>query len=182
VSEIAGAFPAALRPDASVVSVAMPPAHLPPSSSFDVVVDGEAVTIPYRLYNPEPSSVRMGSLSPVQLTMLACLYTRHHDGRVRQRYLRLLAAQANPWVAPFVVQLLGEYVVEIVLDTREYLAQAGEPLRAVYRRFAADNPQFLNLTRQRATSYWDCYYRSRFPDREDYPAFRILRALEEGPR
>ncbi len=42
------------------------------------------------------------------------LGTRHSDGRIREECLRQIVAVDRPWVAPFVVQLLGEYVIKIV--------------------------------------------------------------------
>ena len=39
---------------------------------------------------------------------------RHSDGHVREECLLQIVAVDRPWLAPFVVQLLGEYVIEIV--------------------------------------------------------------------
>lgn len=180
VSALLAAFPAALRTDAVEVAQAMPVARLPATRPFAVGVEGEPVVIPYRLYNPEPTSAVVETLSPTQRTMLACLYTRHHDGHVRQRYLRRVAEEVHPWVAPFVVQLVGEYVVEIVSAVREYLVGIEVPgscLRLVYGRFARENRAFLDLTYQRAASYWDCYYRNLYAARRYYPAFDVLDSL-----
>jgi hypothetical protein len=83
-------------------------------------------------------------------------------------------------VAPFVVQLLGEYVVQIVLAVRCGLADIDVPGTAInraYGRFAATNPAFLGLTYQRAASYWNCYYRNLFVDRRTYPSFPILASI-----
>src|SRR5258708_29026596 len=41
------------------------------------------------------------------------LLTRSTDGYLRQRALRTIIDLEEPWVAPFVVLLVGEYVVEI---------------------------------------------------------------------
>lgn len=80
-------------------------------------MQGETVAIPYRIYNEEPETD--GSERPLtetQQVILHCLYSRHSDGRVRQRHLEKITASSEPWVVPFVVQLAGEYVLEI-LDT-----------------------------------------------------------------
>ncbi|MFD0743142.1 hypothetical protein ACFQ1L_16165 [Phytohabitans flavus] len=111
---------------------------------------------------------------------MACLYTRHHDGYVRQRHLEAIVGKAKTWVAPFVVQLLGEYVVQIILAIRHGLADvdvSGTAIRRAYGRFAAANPAFVGLTYQRAASYWNCYYRSLFVDRRSYPSFSILDSI-----
>lgn len=44
--------------------------------------------------------------------------------------------------------------------------------------FAQENPRFTATTRQRATSYWDCYHRSRYPRLQGYPAFAALEAID----
>lgn len=50
-----------------------------------------------------------------------------------------------------------------------------------YREFVIENAAFLRLTKQRAVSYWACYYRRQFPRKEDYPGFRLICALESAP-
>lgn len=185
VSDLVAAFPSVLRADAVAVAKAMPQTRLPATGPFTVRVEGESVFIPSRVYPAEPGPSALGKLSPVQRAMLACLYTRHHDGHVRQRYLAQVGELACGWVTPFVVQLIGEYVVRIVLDVRELLVGvevAGSAMRAVYGRFAVENPQFLDLTYQRAVSYWDRYYRGWYARRQDYPAFEVLSSLRDVAR
>jgi hypothetical protein len=80
------------------------------------------------------------------------------------------------------VQLIGEYVEEILLVIQRNLlpglATPGGVVDSVYGGFAAENPQFIALTGQRATSYWDCYHRRRHPALADYPGYRLVVALE----
>lgn len=96
--------------------------------------------------------------------------SRNHDGFVRQEYLSRIVASNYTWVPPFVIQLLGEYVVEIL---RVIEANLGNLDRALYTQFLRANRNFLALTEQRIFSYWDCYY--RFSCRkEDYPGFRAM--------
>jgi len=171
------AFPAALNEAVSAAAALMPAAAHEPSESFAVQVGGERVEIPYRIYNPEPP---LEVAYETHRTVLACLSTRHHDGRVRQRHLGWILPQPQTWVVPFVVQLVGEYVVEIVLDIQTGLAELdveGSPERRRYGAFVADNPAFVELTAQRVASYWDCYYRYRYPRRADYPGFTLLSSL-----
>src|SRR4029450_16086 len=126
-----------------------------------VRVDHEQVSIPYRIYNDEPTLDSVRRLSAVQQLVLACLYTRHHNGYVRHRHLDAILPHAEPWVAPFVVQLLGEYGVQIGLIIRQGLPGPGGPgpgTRRVYGQFAGNNPALIALTYQRAVSYWNCYY------------------------
>jgi hypothetical protein len=45
---------------------------------------------------------------------------RHHDGFGRQRQLKTLLDADEPWTAPFIVQLLGEYVIQICRDIERF--------------------------------------------------------------
>jgi hypothetical protein len=177
------AFPAALATDVRAAAQTMPEASLRPAGTFEEVwVRGEYLTIPDRLYNPEPADDLLGRLSAVQVKILHCLYTRHHDGRVRQRHLSQIIDAIDPWIVPFVVQLIGEYVLEIVITIREGLADLDlpdSPHHRAYGRSAADNPDYIFLTSQRVASYWDCYYRSRFPHRY-YPGRILIDSLKDA--
>lgn len=140
-----------------------------------ITLRGQALAIPNRIYLPEPGSA--GGQGDEQLVR-ACLYTRHHDGFVRERQLQhLLGAEAPIWVLPFVVRLLGEYVIEIV---ERIAAQADGATSPSAIEFASENTQFLHLTRQRAASAWACYYRSRFRRFSEYPAARVLHAMQRA--
>lgn len=169
-----------LRREVAVVLDRLPPAQHRSPSSFSVVVGGEPVVIPYRIYHPEPSQWVLRTLTSTQLRILRCLYTRHHDGYVRQRHLGYLLPTPLPWVVPYVVQLVGEYVVEILQLIRSGLAQVevpGSPHHVAYGRFAAANPEFLALTHQRVVSYWNCYYRGSHLQLEEYPGQVVAKSL-----
>lgn len=178
---LAAAFPTSVRQRIPAVLEILPPTRLMPVSSFTVSVQGESVTIPYRLYNDEPESEAQQTLSPDQRTILHCLYTRHHDGRIRHRHLEQASESLQPWVMPFVVQLVGEYVLEILVTIQDQLAELNTPDAAqhtAYGQFLAANPNFLTLTGQRVTSYWNCYYRPAYPNLHTYPGHALLRSLQ----
>lgn len=99
--------------------------------------------------------------------------------RIYRRRLQQIIAIDQPWAVPFVVQLLGEYVIEIVelIEAAFPAVNAGR-----FSEFVLENPKFIATTRRRATSYWDCYYRSRFPELRTYPATTALNAIEQMAR
>jgi hypothetical protein len=139
-----------------------------------VRLGGEDIRIPCRIYSSEPDGRSAGALSDAQRVILSCLYARHHDGFVREKYLGHLLHSAEAWVSPFVLQLLGEYVLEIILViANEIAALRSDP----YTAFVAGNPGFLELTRRRIISYWDCYYRRQFPTFRHYPGFQVFNAM-----
>lgn len=140
-----------------------------------VVVGGEPLRIPARIYCPEPEPPAVAALTGSARTVLHCLFTRHHDGHVREAHLREVISSPLGWVPPYVVQLLGEYVIEIhrvIQENVRYLRQE------TYSRFVAENPAFIGLTRQRAISYWNCYFRSQHRALSNYVAHQVLEVLD----
>ncbi|KQV48479.1 hypothetical protein ASC95_21355 [Pelomonas sp. Root1217] len=137
------------------------------------------LSAPYRVYYP-PGELRsvIARSTGDEKTLALSLGTRHWDGYVREECVRQLFAVDRPWIVPFVVELIGEYVVEIV----EVIAAAFPKMNAAqFADFAMQNPKFMATTRRRATSYWDCYYRSCFPTLQTYPAIAALNAIEQIP-
>ena len=172
-------FPAALQPAALDLLRTLGAAELsPPMQGFTVLVRGEKLSAPSRIYC-EPANLRSAIASSTGDTrMLAlCLGSRHWDGYLREECARGLATIDRPWVVPFVVQLIGEYVIEIVEAVAAIaISDASAPL---FSEFVRENPAFMATTRRRVVSYWDCYYRSRFPTLQGYPAFIALEAIEQ---
>lgn len=147
---------------------------------FEVEVQGETVTIPSRIYNEEPVADLQRSLTPTQQSIVHCLYTRHHDGLVRQRHVEQIVACDAPWVVPFVMQLVGEYVLEILEAIGRGLpglSAPGSAQRRLYGQFIARNPAFFARTERRVVSYWSCYYRWKYEEFGTYPGSDLLEAL-----
>lgn len=170
------AFPSRLR-DAvrdAVASVTIGELF-PPSDAFIVNVDGEALRIPYRVYyDPDILRRQLRAFQDAARLILLCLGTRHHDGYLRQECLRELVKNEAPWLTPYVVQLAGEYVVEITEDVAKAIEQH-DPARL--RSFASDNSAYLATLGRRVTSYWSCYHRRTYPERHLYPGARVLAVL-----
>lgn len=162
----------------------MPAAAYEHDQCFAVRVGGEELLVPYRIYHAEPDPGTVAKLAPRAQLVLRCLYTRHHDGRTRQRSLEQIVAQRVSWIVPYVVQLIGEYVVEIIeviAAALPELAEPGSPQRNLYGRFAADNPAFIDITAARATSYWNEYYRW-YRSHADYPGRQLIEAVRAAGR
>jgi hypothetical protein len=177
---LVAAFPARLASDVQSVLAVMPEARLAPMMPFEVEVQGETVVIPSRIYNEEPGADLERPLAGTQQMILHCLYSRHSDGRVRQRHLEQIVASGEPWVVPFVVQLAGEYVLEILEAIGRGLpglAVPGSAQRRLYGEFIARNPAFFARTERRVVSYWSCYYRWKYGAFGTYPGCVLLEAL-----
>ncbi len=171
--ELRCAFPSELHNDALIAFETFPknPYWW---NSFTVRVNNEVVSIPCRVYH-NPSSIKTNNLSGLQKNLVGCILSRNHDGFVRQEYLSQILGCKYTWVPPFVIQLLGEYVVEILRVIEANLGNLDKPL---YAQFLRENPDFLALTEQRVISYWDCYH--RFSCRkEDFPGFRAVNFFKQ---
>lgn len=140
---------------------------------IEVRVDGEELVIPYRIYHLDHEDV-FADLTETQSILYSCLLTRHHDGHVRQRHLERIISAHEPWVVPFVLQLTGEYVIQI-LETVEAHLSALDP--ALYGRSIRDNQAYFQTTQARMISYWDCYYRHLYKRPSDYVGFRVFAKL-----
>lgn len=145
----------------------------PISESFDVILSAERLAIPYRIYFDEPNEQ---NLNQTELLILNCLFARHHSGFVRQDRLEQILSAEEYWTTPFIVQLLGEYVLEI-LETIE--SNLSETLLRNIRRFIGENPKFFETTKSRINSYWNCYYRAEYPNKKGYAGFEILAKISQ---
>jgi len=177
------AFPSRLAGYVRAVLQVIPKAeHEPTDDGIDVTVEGERVLIPYRVYFPEPPDKVVAKLQPLQRLLLAAMFTRHHDGFVRERWLRAMGPSVESWVPPFVVQLLGEYVVEIACAVEDVIP----PGPSSYQAFADANHDYCRVVSARMIDYWALYYRRQTPSFGDYPAYRAARQLgvwrERPPR
>lgn len=102
-----------------------------------------------------------------------CLYSRHGEGRVRQRYLAQMVASDEPWVVPFVVRLAGEHVLEIIKAIGRALPGLtfrGSAERRVYGGFLARNPASFARTEWRVVSDWPWHSHTPLADTGDVPA------------
>jgi hypothetical protein len=167
------AFPSALRFIAQEAATAVAIGELhPPRHAFAVNMDGERLHLPYRVYYDRDLlraqiSSSHGSVKLIRL----CLGTRHYDGYLRQECLLGLLNNGIPWLIPYLLQLAGEYVVEIAEDVANAIVEWD---RDTLRAFAMENPNYLATLARRVTSYWNCYHRRAYPDRQGYPGARVL--------
>lgn len=148
----------------------------PGIKSIQIRINGHVVNIPSRVYL-EQTNLSQGQLTQTSEDMLAmCLCTRSENGYIRQAALMQILPLNQPWSIPFVVALVGEYVIEILQDIQNNYAMIDTK---ILRKFLVENPQFWILTKARIISYWDCYYRQLYPIRQDYPGFQIIEQFEK---
>ena len=142
-----------------------------------VSLNGESLNIPGRVYFDEPAAEQTNYLTPIQRTILNCIYLRHHNGHVRQRRLEQMTKSSEYFTTPFTFHLLGDYVMEIleVLDK-----QVSSQVLINYTRFIKENKKYWQQTESRMTSYWNEYYRQpKFPMLKDYVGRKIVKRIKE---
>ncbi|WP_315927900.1 hypothetical protein [Mesorhizobium sp. SP-1A] len=141
------------------------------TTSKHFISDGLSIYIPYRLHFLPKVQDEFSNLSQAS----HCLLTRSTDGYLRQKSSKSIIRRNTSWTIPFVVLLLGEYVIEIVEDIH---ASVGHLDRAAYADFVRQNRTAMREIRARATSYWNIYHRQIYPDRKLYPAIAVLNQLD----
>ncbi|WP_303207717.1 hypothetical protein [Bacteroides oleiciplenus] len=141
--------------------------------TYNVKVDNMLLTIPERIYFDEPASE---NLTTIQKYILDCIFTRHHNGFIRQKHLRNLLFCTEYWIMPFCFKLLGEYVKDILFDIKVQIENNIDN----YLYFISENREFYNRTKSQMISYWDCYYRKEYPNPKSYIGFQIYSDLEKA--
>ncbi|MEY4483806.1 MAG: hypothetical protein RL693_1258 [Verrucomicrobiota bacterium] len=146
------------------------------NQGHSLLCSGETLLIPSRTYCLELSGGVFQALSYTEQSIVACWFTRHHNGHVREKYLRKLTTFDRDWVIAYVMALCGEYVMDILTYIWEHRDIFD---RLVLQRWLRDNRLFYSQTRSRIVSYWDCYYRSSFPRFEDYVGSRLMTFFDD---
>lgn len=136
---------------------------------FVTMVNNEKLYIPERIYLIDNDDI--GKYSSIQRNILYCYYTRVHNGFIREKYINKVININHDWAIPYVIKLLGEYVIEILGIIYKNIENID---KCAYKKFIENNKDFYKLTTQRVISYWDCYYRNIYKYKKDYVGFKIL--------
>ena len=170
------AFPRTLEDTARSVSAAVSKGelHKPHANAYYAQLRGETLQLPARVYYESEALREVCARSGAEGTVAQCLGTRHNDGFMRQQCAIQLLESDQYWAVPFIIHLLGEYVIEVIAPIERMLQ---EGVRPAFREFVAENPAYMVTLEKRAISYWDCYYRRRFPNKSDYPGLRAIATL-----
>lgn len=147
---------------------------------FSVLSEGQPVHVPTRLhFNPDLLAVPDMHEA---LLFTSALQTRSGDGYERQRAVRDLLPNMQPWAAPFIVALIGEYIIEILEDIHDALTTDDIQMLA---DFVSQNKAYWSVTKSRVVSYWNAYYRARWiieqgraEQRQEYVGFRLIEQIE----
>ena len=110
-------------------------------------------------------------LTGLEQDILACIYSVHHDGLVRVQTVNRLMRCDQEWALAYLLNLLGEYVIEIgeLIDYRRHLVSSDR-----MAEFAALNPVFLRRICSRVVSYWHAQSRHAMHWGSDHPTYERL--------
>lgn len=88
--------------------------------------------------------------------------------------MRQILTTNNYIATPFIAQLLGEYVIEILTVIKDNLfsTQLDNLIK-----LETDNLKFFKMTEKRVQSYWDCYYKWT-TTKNNYVGFQILKTIK----
>lgn len=147
-------------------------------SEMNIEFENETLIIPYRLYFNEPKPELERTLTDIQKDILNCIYLRHYNGYLREKRLNLISDSSEKWTAPFIIQLIGEYVYELlpIIDKK-----INENTLDYYAEFIDENPKYWQQTENRMISYWNEYYRYKFPKLKEYLGFEIVNRIKKRP-
>ena len=148
-------------------------------SGLTVQLGSELLSIPYRIYFNEPVIEEENKLTDIQKTILNCIYLRHFDGYLRQRRLENLVDKNDNWIIPFTIQLLGEYVFEILQVLDKHI---NDKTIGSYVKFIRENPKYWKQTESRMISYWNENYRRQFPKLKIYLGRQLVNRIKKSER
>ena len=134
-------------------------------------IAGERIEIPRRIHGVDLEGAK--TIAAKAKVVRACLLSRHHDGHVREAQVETIFELVNEWSFPYLVQLTGAYVVSI---HEAILGRVETIPRSVIDTFAAENPKFVQKTKQRVISYWVAYHRGSIA-LEDLAATKVIEAF-----
>ena len=135
-------------------------------------VNNEKLRMPYRVYSDINNKILEGA-SKMQKIMIHCTGTRNWNGFTRQKHLEaLLEYELLDWVIPYIIKICDEYVVEILEVVYEKLAGTQTDS---FGKFMLENSKLAERSYARMVSYWNVYYRRKYPKLENYVGYKIFR-------
>lgn len=182
IVNLKNSFPAKLKDDVEVVlnniskqsdiSTTLP---ITVNSITTYKLENENIDILYRMYYEELDGDIIKELTNTQYKILCCIYTRHHNGYIREKYLNeLLELNIEEWEIPFIIKLCDEYVVEILdLIYNKLSKRNNEDIKL----FSLNNKMAIHKGYERMTSYWNGFYRSEVYQFKNYVGRKLFREI-----
>jgi hypothetical protein len=144
--------------------------------AFDVFINNEIIHIPERIYHEDLEANVEIALSQIQKHILDCFFTRHHNGYIRQKRLNNIFTSRiiYNWSIPYIVRLMGEYVVEIIDDINTNIQLID---KIALQEFIRTNQKFILTTEGRIASYWGEFYKLEYA-KDKYVGFKVKKYIQ----
>ncbi|MDF9824482.1 hypothetical protein M2475_000800 [Breznakia sp. PF5-3] len=132
----------------------------------------EDIYIPYRICFSEIPTKKIKKLTSTQKMILFCIYSRHHNGYVREKYINnILDTNFSDWCIPYILKIIDEYVYPIIVQINDKLNIENEER---IKKICMQNTNEMCLSFNRMISYWNEFYREQFSNINDYAGFKLF--------
>ncbi|NDV58229.1 hypothetical protein [Bacteroides sp. 519] len=185
IAVIQEAFPLEIREEIKSLLTKFDIETMHSTKGFEKAVVGEGIIdIPSRIYYRPPYSLNDSKFTQTEKEILNCIFSRHSDGYIRQKAILNIISSDKEWTIPYVMRIIGEYVIEILIDINKHFERINKSNLVL---FIQQNPAFYNRIHSRVGSYWDCYYRYQFPEKlkgikvpeeQRYVGFQLLDKID----
>lgn len=146
------------------------------SGREQIIYNNKQLIIPSRVYCNDVYEIGINTLlSEEERCILCCILSRHRSGYVREKALEYLLSNSQNFTVPYSFRLLGDYVIEIVSIFERSLR---EDTVTQYRIVKAEDASSYLTIKNRMISYWNEYYRWRFPRLHNYLGWKIFERIE----
>ncbi|WP_199726072.1 hypothetical protein [Leptotrichia sp. OH3620_COT-345] len=130
-----------------------------------ILLSGEEIFFPYRIYYVDVYK-GIPSLTFEQRMIYHCIFSRSCDGFVREKHIKSIFNEDYPdWVIPYIFKISDEYVVEILEIIYSKLKNENTDK---IKKFCRLNLNLFLYSYDRMISYWNEFYRKRYPDYKKY--------------
>jgi hypothetical protein len=148
------------------------------SENREIKLKSETIILTGRICFAEPNPELENNLTDTQKQILNCIYTRHFDGYIRERLLKNLLDIDHVWILPFKLELLGEFVIEILFELDKHITDDNIKL---YKQLTLDNKKHWTQIKSRMVSWWDADYRHpNYKKLKDYIGYKIIKRINKA--
>ncbi len=134
---------------------------------------GERIELPYRIFIDEAAEKAKEKLTERQRLIYHAIFSRSYDGYTREKHISaLLASEIPAWVMPYIIEVCGEYIKEI-LDS-VYTALNGRDTLP-YRSLCALNWEHVKQLHAKMINYWSLFHRHECYRYKDYIGKRLFK-------
>lgn len=148
------------------------------SYSSSYYLNGTLYEMPYRIGYQKYDQLEYNN--EIEWVVSCCLLTRHHNGFVREKYLKKIfiaeIIEHYPFVIPYIIRLLGEYIEEIwrVIDKNKAILSCENVIR-----FKNENKLFISKNIERNITYYcgihyGYYTKRRYCNYHESSGYQIL--------